>query len=124
MATVRDLYRVLGVRRSATVSEIKAAFRKKAQLYHPDHNPGKEEWANNRLKAVVEAFEVLSTPAKRGELDRQLALRRRAAGKRVERRQTGRSSREAPESVMDLVRRRAPGSNMVILFSYAFIEYF
>jgi curved DNA-binding protein CbpA len=125
MAAVRDYYRVLGVPRSATAAEIKAAFRKKAQLFHPDHNPGKEEWANKRLKSLVEAYEVLNDPVKRRHLDHQLALKRRTTVRRVSREQQERAPREEPEVVIDLVRRRAAqGWRLVISFSYGFIEYY
>ena len=74
MATRRDYYQILTVRRDATsTAQIKAAFRKKAMRYHPDHNPGKEAWANKKLQGIIEAYECLSDPARRRLYDRRLA---------------------------------------------------
>jgi preprotein translocase subunit Sec63 len=39
----RDFYKILGVKRNATQSEIKKAYRKLSLQYHPDKNPGDEE---------------------------------------------------------------------------------
>jgi preprotein translocase subunit Sec63 len=40
MAEKRDLYEVLGLKKDASIDDIKKAFRKKAMQYHPDKNPG------------------------------------------------------------------------------------
>lgn len=63
MSTV-DLYIILEVGRSASVNEIKKAFRKLARRYHPDINPGNNA-AEERFKAISEAYEILSNPSKR-----------------------------------------------------------
>ncbi len=68
MATDRDYYDVLGVSRGASVEEIKRAFRKLAMQYHPDRNKSPD--AEQRFKAVSEAYEVLSDPEKRAVYDR------------------------------------------------------
>ncbi|KAE8687911.1 Chaperone protein dnaJ 72 [Hibiscus syriacus] len=64
-----DLYKVLGVSRSATKEEIKEAFRKLAVKYHPDkhsHSPKPvRDSATLRFKQVSEAYEVLSDDIKR-----------------------------------------------------------
>jgi molecular chaperone DnaJ len=67
-ATRQDYYDVLGVPRGATPEEIKKAFRKLAMEYHPDRN--KAKGAEERFKAVNEAYEVLSDPERREMYDR------------------------------------------------------
>src|SRR5215813_10356855 len=65
---IRDYYEVLGVPRSASAKEIKAAFRKLARKHHPDVNPG-DTRAEMRFKEINEANEVLSDPEKRKRYD-------------------------------------------------------
>ena len=60
----QDYYKILGITRSATEREIKQAYRKLAQKYHPDHNPGDKN-AEEKFKEINEANQVLSDPAKR-----------------------------------------------------------
>lgn len=64
----RDYYETLGVPRSASPDEIKSAFRKLARQYHPDVS--QEEHAEERFKAINEAFAILSDPDKRAAYDR------------------------------------------------------
>jgi DnaJ-class molecular chaperone len=63
----RNYYEELGTKRDASDQEIKAAYRKMAFEYHPDRNKNPE--AAERMKAVNEAYAVLSDPAKRGQYD-------------------------------------------------------
>ncbi len=65
----KDYYQVLGVAKSATEEQIKKAYRKLAMQYHPDRNPGKEKWANEKFKEINEAFSVLGDPEKRKQYD-------------------------------------------------------
>jgi len=64
----KDYYKTLGVSKTATEKEIKSAFRKLAQRYHPDKNPGNAQ-AEERFKEINEAHEVLSDPQKRAKYD-------------------------------------------------------
>jgi curved DNA-binding protein len=64
----KDYYKILGVSKTASEKEIKAAFRKLARKHHPDVNPGKKE-AEARFKEVNEAYEVLGDKEKRKRYD-------------------------------------------------------
>lgn len=68
MAAKRDYYEVLGVSRSASLEEIKKAYRKMAMQYHPDKNAGNKQ-AEERFKELSEAYEVLSDADKRQRYD-------------------------------------------------------
>lgn len=63
-----DYYKVLGVDKSASDSDIKKAYRKLARKYHPDVNPGDEE-AKKKFQEINEANEVLGDPEKRKKYD-------------------------------------------------------
>jgi len=67
MATERDFYLILGVERTATDAQIKRAYRKLAQQWHPDVN--KEAGAEERFKEISEAYQVLSDPERRQRYD-------------------------------------------------------
>ena len=66
MAEKRDYYEVLGVDKSASIDDIKKAYRKKAIQYHPDKNPGDKE-AEEKFKEAAEAYAVLSDPDKKAK---------------------------------------------------------
>ena len=63
-----DPYQILGVERSASLDEIRRAFRRLAMEHHPDRNP--HPGAEERFKEIAGAYETLSDPAKRGMYDR------------------------------------------------------
>ncbi|HJD07965.1 MAG TPA: molecular chaperone DnaJ, partial [Candidatus Sutterella merdavium] len=65
----QDYYEVLGVSKTATQDEIKKAYRRLAMKYHPDRNQG-DKTAEEKFKAVGEAYSVLSDEQKRAAYDR------------------------------------------------------
>jgi curved DNA-binding protein len=65
----KDYYDTLGLTRSATEKEIKAAYRKLARQYHPDANQN-DKGAEEKFKEISEAYEVLKDPDKRKRYDR------------------------------------------------------
>ena len=65
----RDYYDLLGVSRSATEKEIRAAYRKLARQYHPDLNPNNKD-AEAKFKEIGQAYEVVGDAEKRKQYDR------------------------------------------------------
>ena len=65
----KDYYGILDIPRNASDAEVKKAYRRLAMQYHPDRNPGKEKWANDKFKEINEAYGVLGDPQKRGQYD-------------------------------------------------------
>lgn len=68
MASQRDFYEVLGVKRDASADEIRSAYRKLARQFHPDVN--KDPKAAERFSEVTEAYDVLADAEKRKQYDR------------------------------------------------------
>ncbi|MFY9487651.1 MAG: molecular chaperone DnaJ [Solirubrobacterales bacterium] len=64
-----DPYKVLGVAKNASQTEIKKAYRKLAREWHPDQNPG-NEGAEEKFKGIQEAYDTIGDPDKRKEYDR------------------------------------------------------
>jgi len=64
----KDYYGVLGVPKNAPASEIKQAYRKLAQQFHPDANPGNAE-AEDRFKEISAAYDVLGDEEQRKSYD-------------------------------------------------------
>jgi molecular chaperone DnaJ len=64
----KDYYQVLGVPKNASATEIKKAYRKLAQKYHPDRNRGNKE-AEERFKEISAAYDVVGDEEKRTQYD-------------------------------------------------------
>src|SRR5476651_2655142 len=64
-----DYYQTLGIAKTATEKDIKAAYRKLARKYHPDLNPNDAE-AHKKFQQLNEANEVLSDTEKRKKYDK------------------------------------------------------
>ncbi len=63
-----NLYETLGVKRDASVDDIRKSYRKLARKHHPDVNPGNKA-AEDKFKAISSAYEVLSDEKKRAAYD-------------------------------------------------------
>jgi len=70
-----DLYRLLGVSRRATDSEIKSAYRRLARRYHPDVCSSPD--ANARFARITEAYRILSDPGRRSMYDLGVPVERK-----------------------------------------------
>ena len=64
----KDFYKVLGVDKDASEADIKKAYRKLARTHHPDSNSGDVK-AEERFKAIAEAYHVLGDPERRKQYD-------------------------------------------------------
>jgi molecular chaperone DnaJ len=70
MSSKRDYYGVLGVKKNATLEEIKKAYRELALRYHPDRVPAEQKKeAEEKFKEISEAYAILSDAQKRALYD-------------------------------------------------------
>lgn len=63
----QNCYKTLGISKSASIDDIKKAYRKLAKKWHPDRN--KDKKAEKKFKDISAAYEVLSDPTKRSNYD-------------------------------------------------------
>src|SRR5215210_1288778 len=64
----KDFYKTLGVSKDASAADVKKAYRKLARANHPDSKPG-DKAAEERFKAIAEAYDVVGDPEKRKQYD-------------------------------------------------------
>ena len=124
-----DYYKILGLSTSATLAQIKKAFRQLAIEFHPDKNP-KNPAAEDKFQRISEAYAVLSNPEKRAEYDRSDS----ASQNRTEPRSPKRSHQSAPrtkpasqptnESPTSTVRAKTKGKFSGASFSDFFSDFF
>jgi ribosomal protein S21 len=88
---VADLYRMLGVHRTASPSEIKSAYRRLARKYHPDVNP--DPASARRFARITDAYQILNDPQRRKLYDREGVTADRANAQRAQ--QAARAARRA-----------------------------
>ena len=69
---MKSYYEILGVSKTATAQDIKKAFRKLAQKFHPDRNPGNQE-AAKKMVQLNEAYAVIGNPKLRKEYDARMS---------------------------------------------------
>src|SRR5574337_1181420 len=69
MPDERDYYKILGIDRTASKEEIKAAYRTLAKKFHPDLNKDNPKLAEEKFKEISEAYEVLIDDDKRVRYD-------------------------------------------------------
>lgn len=69
LVLAKDYYQILGVPKTASLDEIKKAFRKLAMKYHPDTN--KEPNAKEKFVEVSSAYEVLGDEKKRAQVEKR-----------------------------------------------------
>jgi curved DNA-binding protein CbpA len=76
--TTLDPYATLGVPRGASARQLQQAYRRLARRYHPDLHPDAE--ATERMQRLNQAWEILSSPARRASFDAESASRGSAGG--------------------------------------------
>ena len=72
-----DYYNILGVSESASGEDIRRAYRRLVLDAHPDKNPHRREWAEHRIRLLIEAFDILGNNESRRVFD----IHRKAAAK-------------------------------------------
>ena len=98
----KEYYAILGLKEDASLEEIRKAYRKLALHYHPDRNRG-DAGAEERFKAISEAYGVLMDPEKRRMYD---LSRRAGAGAPLGGRPGGEAYSSQEEILRDLLHNR------------------
>lgn len=69
---MKTYYDILGIKRNATIEEIKSAYRKLSTKFHPDKNNG-DEFFKEMFQSIQGAYEILSNPSKKQIYDSSIA---------------------------------------------------
>ncbi|MDR2459170.1 MAG: DnaJ domain-containing protein [Deltaproteobacteria bacterium] len=83
LAADNNFYKILGLKSSAPNEELRAAYLKLALKYHPDRNPS-DKVAEERFKAISQAYAVLRDPQAKAKYDKLLAKKRAKAQKKAQ----------------------------------------
>uniref|UniRef100_A0A7N0VCQ3 J domain-containing protein n=1 Tax=Kalanchoe fedtschenkoi TaxID=63787 RepID=A0A7N0VCQ3_KALFE len=70
MSKRKDWYKILEISKTASIAEIKRAYKKLALQWHPDKNQDNREEAENKFREIAAAYEVLGDDDKRARYDR------------------------------------------------------
>ena len=81
-----NYYEVLDVSPNASLRQIQSAFKRQVLKVHPDKNPERREWSEQRIRQLIEAYEVVGKTESREDFDR----RYRAAARLRPQRKTNR----------------------------------
>nr|GEW65645.1 DnaJ protein P58IPK homolog [Tanacetum cinerariifolium] len=65
----KDWYKILGISKTASIAEIKRAYKKLALQWHPDKNVDNREEAENKFREIAAAYEILGDDDKRSKYD-------------------------------------------------------
>ena len=94
---MKDYYKILQVSPDAAPEVIQMAYKALAKKYHPDLNPNNADWAQERMKELNEAFEVLSDPEKRATYDSAHKSAEPASASSTSQTKTETSTQKPPE---------------------------
>ena len=68
---MKDYYKILGISPYAEISEISAAYRALAQIYHPDKWKGDKKTGDNKIREINEAYDILKNKNKKQKYDKE-----------------------------------------------------
>lgn len=94
---MKDYYKILQVSPDAAPEVIQMAYKALAKKYHPDLNPDNAEQAQEQMKELNEAFEVLSDPEKRARYDAEQKSAESASASSTSKTKADTSTQKPPE---------------------------
>ena len=94
---MKDYYKILQISPDAAPEVIQMAYKALAKKYHPDLNPDNAEQAQEQMKELNEAFEVLSNPEKRARYDAEQKSAESASASTASQTQADTSTQKPPE---------------------------